>query len=125
VFALRALRERRATGAACVLRYHDRVTVPVRPGMTVLEALRAARVAHASVCGGRGRCSTCRIHIDDGADQLHPPQEDEQRVLRRISAPASVRLACQLRPHADFAITPLLPPSAQPRPMRWSGPGTA
>jgi adenylate cyclase len=112
VFLMRSLRERRAAGGACTLRYHDRVSVPVHPGMTVLEALRAARVPHASVCGGRGRCSTCRIHVDDGADKLPPPQENEQRVLRRISAPASVRLACQLRPQSDLAVTPLLPPSA-------------
>jgi adenylate cyclase len=112
VFLMRALRERRAAGGACIVRYHGRVNVPVRPGMTVLEALRAARVPHASVCGGRGRCSTCRIHIDEGADKQPPPLENEQRVLRRISAPASVRLACQLRPQADLAVTPLLPPNA-------------
>jgi adenylate cyclase len=84
----------------------------VRPGMTVLEALRAAGIPHASVCGGRGRCSTCRIHIDAGAEHLPPPLEDELKVLRRITAPASVRLACQLRPHADLAVTPLLPARA-------------
>ena len=112
VFLARALREHRAVGAACMLRYQDRLNVPVRPGMTVLEALRAARIPHASVCGGRGRCSTCRIHIEQGTDQLPPPQEDEQRVLRRISAPSSVRLACQLRPSTDLAVTPLLPPNA-------------
>jgi adenylate cyclase len=109
---MRALRERRAIGAGYLLRYDDRLTVPVRPGMTVLEALRAARIRHASVCGGRGRCSTCRVHIDAGAQHLPPPQEDEVRVLRRIAAPASVRLACQLRPTADLAVTPLLPASA-------------
>ncbi len=112
LIAARALRERRAAGAACLLRYQNRVTVPVRPGMSVLEALRAARIRHASVCGGRGRCSTCRIHVDAGGDRLPPPHEDELRVLRRISAPPAVRLACQLRPSSDLAVSPLLPPSA-------------
>jgi adenylate cyclase len=112
LFALRALRERRAIGSGVQLRYDDRITVPVRPGISVLEALRAARVRHASVCGGRGRCSTCRVHIDDSAQQLPPPNETEARVLRRIAASQSVRLACQLRPTADLAVTPLLPASA-------------
>ena len=112
LFGMRALRERRAIGAGTLLRYDDRLTVPVRPGMTVLEALRAARVRHASVCGGRGRCSTCRVHIDAGAQHLPPPEEDELRVLRRIAAPQSVRLACQLHPTADLAVTPLLHASA-------------
>ncbi|MGQ0579183.1 MAG: adenylate/guanylate cyclase domain-containing protein [Betaproteobacteria bacterium] len=113
LFAVRALRGRRAASAGTLrMRYQGRTTVAVRPGMTVLEALRAARIAHASVCGGRGRCSTCRIHIDAGAEQLPAPQEDELRVLRRIAAAASVRLACQLRPLADLSVTPLLPASA-------------
>jgi adenylate cyclase len=113
LFAMRALRTRRAAGAGQVRLYYDgRATVSVRPGMTVLEALRAARIPHASVCGGRGRCSTCRVHIDAGAERLPAPQEDEHRVLRRISAPASVRLACQLRPQADLRVTPLLPADA-------------
>ncbi len=113
LFAARALRVRTSAGAGQLrLRYQDRMTISVRPGMTVLEALRAARIPHASVCGGRGRCSTCRVHIDSGAEHLPAAQEDELRVLRRIAAPASVRLACQLRPLADLSVTPLLPASA-------------
>jgi adenylate cyclase len=112
LFAMRALRARRSGARQLRLRYQDRTTVPVRRGMTVLEALRAARIPHASVCGGRGRCSTCRVHIDAGAEHLPVPEEDELRVLRRIAAPASVRLACQLRPRADLSVTPLLPASA-------------
>jgi adenylate cyclase len=113
LFALRAVREWRAAAAGRLrLKYADRSTVLLRPGMTVLEALRAARVPHASVCGGRARCSTCRIHIDAGADHLPAPDEHELKVLRRISAPTSVRLACQLRPHTDLSVTPLLPATA-------------
>jgi adenylate cyclase len=111
LFAARALRARLSAGQF-LLRYQDRATVGILPGMTVLEALRAARIPHASVCGGRGRCSTCRVHIDSGAEHLPAPQEDELRVLRRIAAPASVRLACQLRPLADLSVTPLPPASA-------------
>ena len=113
LFLLRARRVGRANRTSQLrLRYQDRTTVALRPGMTVLEALRAARIPHASVCGGRGRCSTCRVHIDTGGEHLPAPQEDEARVLRRIGAPASVRLACQLRPVADVSVTPLLPPGA-------------
>ena len=110
VQAGRGLLGRRARRAK--ITYVGRRTIDVLPGATVLDCLRAAGIPHASVCGGRSRCSTCRIHIDDGADALPAPDGEELRVLRRISAPASVRLACQLRPHADLAITPLLPPTA-------------
>ena len=30
-------------------------------GFTILDASRTAGIPHASVCGGRGRCSTCRV----------------------------------------------------------------
>ena len=87
----------------------------VRPGMTVLEASREAGIPHASVCGGRGRCSTCRVRLGRGAEALAPASVEESRVLARVGAPEGVRLACQVRPTADLEVTPLLPPTAQPR----------
>lgn len=102
----------RARSSRPRLSYLDHDAIRIAPGMTVLEALRAAGVPHASVCGGRGRCSTCRVHIDAGGATLSPASGVEERVLRRISAPASVRLACQIRPTADLRVTPLLPATA-------------
>src|SRR5881396_371968 len=87
------------------------VTVPV--GFSVLEASRMAGIPHASVCGGRGRCSTCRIRVDGPQEALLPPAPEEVKVLRRVGAAPDVRLACQLRPHGDLRLTPLLPASAQ------------
>jgi adenylate cyclase len=82
------------------------VTVPI--GFSVLEASRYAGLPHASVCGGRGRCSTCRVRIARGVDTLPAASEAERRVLRRIGAPPDVRLACQLRPARETAVVPLL-----------------
>ncbi len=96
------------------LRYPDGVTVSIEPGMSVLEASRAADVPHAAVCGGRGRCSTCRVRVGPGAEYLPPPAPDEARVLARIGAGTDVRLACQLRPTHELTVIPLLPPSAGP-----------
>src|SRR5438876_1776676 len=86
-----------------------RVIVPV--GLSVLEVSRYARIPHASVCGGRGRCSTCRVRIYTTRPQP-PPAEAESRVLRRLGVPSDVRLACQLRPTSDLSVTPLLPATA-------------
>jgi adenylate cyclase len=77
---------------------------------------RLAGIPHASVCGGRGRCSTCRVRIG-GEDRakLPPASPDEQKVLTRVGAPANVRLACQLRPPpGHYRVTPLLPASTGP-----------
>ena len=85
------------------------------PGSSVLEASQLNDVPHASVCGGRGRCSTCRVRINSDLDALPEASDNEQKVLRRVKAAPDVRLACQLRPTADISVTPLLPANANPR----------
>ena len=74
-----------------------------------------AGIPHASVCGGRGRCSTCRMRVSRGIETLPPPSPQELAVLRRVGAPPNVRLACQTRPRSEIAVAPLLPPAAGPR----------
>ncbi|MFL5266780.1 MAG: adenylate/guanylate cyclase domain-containing protein [Stellaceae bacterium] len=92
--------------------YPDGRFVDVTPGTTVLEASRIAGIPHASVCGGRGRCSTCRVRVRAEIGSIDPPEPVEQRVLRRIAATPNIRLACQLRPRGHVEVTPLLPPFA-------------
>jgi ferredoxin len=79
-------------------------TIGARPGMTLLEVSRSAGIAHASVCGGRGRCSTCRVRVEEGLDSLPRPSGTERATLRSIEAPANVRLACQILPAGDLTI---------------------
>ncbi|TMJ30577.1 MAG: adenylate/guanylate cyclase domain-containing protein [Alphaproteobacteria bacterium] len=116
-FAARPVRdfwERRA--GVVHLAYGDRKRVDLPAGLSVLEMSRIAGIPHASVCGGRGRCSTCRVRVG-GADRakLPPPSPEEQKVLARVGAPQNVRLACQLRPPPGrYRITPLLPPTSGP-----------
>jgi adenylate cyclase len=88
------------------------ITAPI--GHSVLEALREAGVPHASVCGGRARCTTCRVRIGHGSKSLPPPGGTEISALQRIGAEKNVRLACQLRPSHAVHITPLLPPHVGP-----------
>ncbi|MFO0988962.1 MAG: adenylate/guanylate cyclase domain-containing protein [Alphaproteobacteria bacterium] len=111
--AVRLLAER-ARGLVRIT-YPGGRTVAVPPGSTVLDASRFNGIPHASVCGGRGRCSTCRVRVGRGAEHLPPPAPDELRVLQRIGAPPQVRLACQVRPAKPIDVIPLLPPTATPR----------
>ena len=84
------------------------VRVPI--GYAVLDASRRASIPHAAICGGRGRCTTCRIRVLRGVDTLPPASASEQASLDRLHAGPSVRLGCQLRPRSDTAVLPLLPP---------------
>jgi len=115
-FGLRMLRDWHARRYQSVrITYPGGRVVTVPSGFSVLEASRWAGIPHASVCGGRGRCSTCRVRVVSGAETLPEISPAERLTLTRIGGPPSVRLACQLRPAADLAIEPLvLPPSAAP-----------
>ncbi len=97
------------------LTYSGGQTIKARPPITVLEASRDAGIPHASVCGGRGRCSTCRVRVGAGHELLPEPSPEELKVLRRVGMPEQVRLACQLRPTHDLEVTLLLPANATPR----------
>lgn len=94
-----------------VLRSRVRITyaggnvADIEAGQTLLEASRAAGIPHASVCGGRARCSTCRVRIDKGLETLTPPTGAEAITLKSIDAPKNVRLACQVRPRKPLSVS--------------------
>jgi adenylate cyclase len=108
-FAMRLARDWHARRFRAVhITYPDHRVVTVPLGFTLLEASRWAGIPHASACGGKGRCSTCRVRIIAGAENLPPAAEAEVRTLARIAAPPDVRLACQLRPQGDVRIDPIV-----------------
>jgi adenylate cyclase len=105
----RALHERR--GGTISLSYGNGRTVRVPKGLTVLEASLRNGVPHASVCGGRARCSTCRIRIIGDCSALPEPSQREAFVLHRVGTEdPSIRLACQLKPNADLSFFQLFLP---------------
>jgi adenylate cyclase len=111
--AVRSWRARRARGVTISYASGPIVTVP--RGYSILEASRSVPIPHESVCGGRARCSTCRVRIQRGLPELPLASAIERATLARIGAPENVRLACQVRPQFDVALAVLL---ASPRPAR-------
>ena len=91
ILAAKILRRRRMR---VIVSYDGGLTALGHVGMSVLEVSRANDIPHASVCGGRARCGTCRIIVAADAD-LDAPAEAELATLRRVQAPADARLACQ------------------------------
>ena len=90
------------------VRFVGHGTRRLAPGPTVLEMFRRFNIPHAALCGGRARCATCRVLVMDGNDKLPKPGPNEAKLLRRISAPDGVRLACQIRPRDDLQVQILL-----------------
>jgi adenylate cyclase len=55
----------------------DAVTLEAREGETLLAAALRAGLPLAHICGGRARCSTCRVIILEGLENLLPPNAKE------------------------------------------------
>ena len=103
---IRNLIERRRKGLVKVAYPGETVSIP--RGWSVLEASRSFHLPHASMCGGRARCSTCRVRVTAGQEHCPQPAKDEQDTLSRIGAPTDVRLACQLRPEGNISVVPIV-----------------
>lgn len=88
--------------------YLDGAFVNVSEGSSLLEASHKCKRYHESVCGGRGRCTTCRVKVISDLNALPAPNKIEQRVIDRLGFDPSVRLACQLRPQTNITINPLI-----------------
>jgi adenylate cyclase len=108
----------RSRGTVISITYPGGIIVPVPRGWSILEASRSHRIPHLSMCGGRARCSTCRVRVVAGGDHCPPPAPNELETLERIHAPEGTRLACQLRPQGDVTVVPLV--AATPSPPRES-----
>lgn len=113
VFMLRGVRSFRQRLTAIGINYEHGAQARVPAGFSILEASRLAGIPHYSVCGGKGRCSTCRVKVLHSNGPLPPPGDIEQTTLRRIHADSDVRLGCQLRPTKDLDIALLVSPPQQ------------
>ena len=69
----------------------DEVAVPLVEGETLLEMAVEAGLPIAHLCGGRARCSTCRIRVIEGLDALGDRTEAEAAMAERLDFPDEVR----------------------------------
>lgn len=95
--------------------------VPGMKGQTLLDVSRSNGVEHTSVCGGRARCSTCRVAVVEGDDRIEPPNKAERDLLEKFDLSGNIRLACQAIPVGDVSVVRLIPPMSK-RPLRQASP---
>jgi len=77
----------------------------VRPGSTILSAANKSEVPIGQSCSGDGICGWCRVSILEGLDQLHPPGEQEQRLMKEKEFLPNERAACLAKVRGDVIIT--------------------
>jgi len=78
------------------------------PGMTVLDVAIAEKIPHFRECGGHGRCTTCRVRIVDGIQNVLPRTQCEAGVADARGWDRFTRLACQTRVCGDVSLEPLI-----------------
>ncbi len=71
---------------------------------TLLDVSIANKVPHWRVCGGRGRCTTCRVRILDGVSHLSPRTALEKTLAQVRNWDSTVRLACQTRAAGEVVL---------------------
>jgi uncharacterized 2Fe-2S/4Fe-4S cluster protein (DUF4445 family) len=85
---LTILTDPRRTGA--------RRELTISPGTTILAAAHAARIDLTATCGGRGRCTSCRVKFVAGS--VPPPTIGDEVQLGDELVREGYRLACQCMP---------------------------
>lgn len=83
--------------------------IKAEEGQTVLQALLTSGIEWMHACGGFCNCTTCRIEVEDGMDNLSEMEEDEKNTLRRFQGDEVLegpyRLSCQVTVHGDIKIS--------------------
>ncbi|MBW7857696.1 MAG: 2Fe-2S iron-sulfur cluster binding domain-containing protein [Leptonema sp. (in: Bacteria)] len=88
--------------------YDHEKTVTTEAGTTILKTSLANGIPHMHVCGGHARCSTCRVIVLEGAENLSPPNEKEIALATKKNFPPGVRLACQTKVMGDVKLRRLV-----------------
>ena len=83
-------------------------SLTVAPEQTLLQAVLAAGIHQSHVCGGRARCSTCRVLVLSGLEHCTPRNEQEARLAQSKNLVPEVRLACQTKIRGPVSVRRLV-----------------
>ena len=79
--------------------------IEVRPGTSLLDASRKAKIAIRTRCGAKAACLMCKVTVDDQFG-LHPPNQNETLKLGSLLQ-QGIRLSCQATIRGDVvAVVP-------------------
>ncbi len=76
--------------------------------MSLLDVSIENQIPHIHECGGNGRCTTCRVRVLGGMQNLSPPTQQERDIARARKWDPTIRLACQCYVKGDAQIQRLI-----------------
>ena len=71
------------------------ITIEVEKGRSILETALEHQVPLYHTCGGNCSCSTCRVLVLKGDENLSVMEEAERQILDSFDLKAPYRLGCQ------------------------------
>ena len=71
---------------------------------TVLKIFQENQVDWMHACGGNGRCTTCKMVVLSGAENLGPLSHLELKMQQAYRLEADERLACQSIPSGNLVV---------------------
>ncbi len=82
-------------------------------GQSILDASINNKITHLHECGGNGLCTTCRIRVIDGAQNVSAKTSKEKKMAQVRKWDPSIRLACQCFLRGDVTVQRLIWSSAE------------
>lgn len=76
----------------------------VPEGMSILDAAGCLGWDIRHDCGGFATCSTCRVWVQDGMENLTPIDLDEENMLEEAQLGTPYRLSCQSKITGDIVV---------------------
>ena len=94
-----------------VIKYHGGETIQTKnTDLTLLQISLENEIPHTHACGGQARCSTCRVLVLEGLENLSNATQPETKLAKKKGFPDNIRLACQTKvnENANISIKPLV-----------------
>ncbi|WP_017730031.1 2Fe-2S iron-sulfur cluster-binding protein [Nafulsella turpanensis] len=71
---------------------------------SVLKIFQENFIDWMHACGGKGRCTSCKMQVLSGAEQLSAPSAFEQKMQKAGRLQEGERLACQCKPAGPLLV---------------------
>jgi 2Fe-2S ferredoxin len=85
---------------------------------TLLQHFQDHHIDWMHSCGGKGKCTTCKVIIKEGLSQLRPATKAEEKYRKEGALNTGERLACQVKITGDIVVA--VPAEYQLPHMRYS-----
>jgi len=82
--------------------------VETKSNIPILQASLTAGINHKHICGGRARCSTCRVLISEGLQNCRPRNKKEAMLAKIKGFSPEIRLACQTTAENNITLRRLI-----------------